>query len=238
MKQTKTILYYITLSSVAGFLLILLIFFGSSTTIIGIFDRLLISIIFIISCLFGISLAIYPHWYNKIRKSQNNKENKKQFFKTVIKRKGHHPNCNKFQKHILKIKHKSYCAGCLGLAIGSFISILLMIFYISTVNEPISQIFQLLVITGFIFIGIIYIEIIQPYRHVIFHIISSALLVVSFFIITVSIFELTGNTIYGIISIVFSFLWLETRVQLSIWRHSRICNNCDKSKRCVDSFIS
>jgi len=123
LKQTKTILYYIILSSVAAFLLILLTYFGSSKTTIGIFDRLLISIIFIISCLFGISLAIYPHWYNKIRKSQYNNKNKKQFIKTIIKRKGHHPNCIKFQNHILKIKHKSYCTGCLGLTIGSLISI-------------------------------------------------------------------------------------------------------------------
>ncbi len=228
MKQTKTILYYIILSFVAAFLLIILTFFGSSKNIIGIFDRLLISIIFIICCLLGISLAIYPNWYNKIRKSQNYNENKKQFIKKKLKRKGHHPNCNNFQKHILKIKHKSYCAGCLGLAIGSLISILLMIFYIIIVNEQISQIFQLLVITGFIFISITYIEFVQPHRNRIIHIISSVLLVVSFLIISISIFELTGNKIYGILSIVFSFLWLETRVQLSIWRHSYICNNCDE----------
>ena len=227
MKQIKTILYYIILSSVSAFLLLLLTFFGNFKPTINIFDRLIIAIIFIICCLLGVSSAIYPSWYKRFRKTQSNNENKQQIIKT-IKRKGHHPNCNQFRNHILKIKHKSYCAGCLGLAIGSFISILLMIFYITTVNEQISQIFQLLIITGFIFISITYIEIVHPYRHIIIHIIFSALLVISFLFITISIFELTGNKIYGMISILLSFLWLETRVQLSIWRHNHICNNCDE----------
>jgi hypothetical protein len=216
------------LSIIAFFLLILLTFLNPYKNIIGIFDKLVIAIILIFFNLLGISLAIYPRWYKRIIKSQNVNKNKKQLNKLIIHRKGHHPNCNKFQNHILKIKNKSYCAGCLGLAIGSFISILFMIFYIITINEQLSQISIILLITGIIFISITYIEIIQPNRNVIVHIISSALFILSFFIITISIFELTGNKIYGIISIIFAFLWLETRVQISLWKHSQICKNCDQ----------
>ena len=227
MKQSKKIIYYIILSSIAVFFLILLTFFGSFKPTINVYDRLIIAIIFIIICLFGISIAIYPGWYKKIRESKNHNENNHQIIKT-IKRKGHHPNCNKFKDHILKTKHKSYCAGCLGLAIGSFISILLMIFYIIIANEQFLQIFQILILIGFIFIIISYFEIVLPLRNVIFHITSGILLVVSFFIITISIFELTGIIIYGMISILLSLLWLDTRIQLSIWRHKHICNNCSE----------
>jgi hypothetical protein len=227
LKQIKKILYYIILSSVAVFLLLLLIFFGQFKSNINFFDRLIVAIIFIVCCLFGVSLAIYPRWYKRFKKHQDYNENNHHIIKT-IELKGHHPNCNQFRNHILKIKNKFYCAGCLGLAIGSFISVLLMVFYIIIANEQISLLFQFLVIFGFIFIIITYIEIVLPLKHVIFHIISSILLVVSFFIITISIFELTGNKFYGMISILLSFLWLDTRVQLSVWHHKHICNNCNE----------
>jgi hypothetical protein len=227
LKQTKTILYYNILSSVAAFILILLTFFGSFTPKIIIFDRFIIAIIFIFCCLLGISLAIYPKWYKNFRKNQNFNDYNKQNIKK-IKLKGHHPSCNKFRNHILKIKNKYYCTGCLGLAVGCFISILLMIFYIFFANKQILLQFEYLVIIGFILIIISYIEIVFPLRFAAFHIISSILLVVSFFIITIGIFELTGDKIYGMISILLSFLWLDTRVQISIWRHSQICNNCDE----------
>jgi hypothetical protein len=227
LKQIKNILYYIFLSSVAAFLLILLTYFGSFNPNINIFDRQIIALFFIACCVFGISLAIYPNWYWKFRKTQNLNLDKKQNIK-IIKRKGHHPNCNQFRNHILEIKNKSYCTGCLGLAIGCFISILLMIFYVIVSNEQFSLHLNFLVIIGLFFISISYLEIVLPLRNAIFHIFSSILLIVSFFIITISIFELTGDKIYGMISILFSFLWLDTRVRLSIWRHSQICNNCDE----------
>ena len=127
------------------------------------------------------------------------------------------------------MKNKTLCAGCLGLSIGAIISIILAIIYIVTIRkEPISG-FYYVVFIGLIIIGLTYAEIMLPLRHAIVHVISNIFLVLSFLLITVSIFEITGNKIYGTISVIISFLWLDTRIQLSNWKHTMICEHCNET---------
>lgn len=236
MKQETNIFYYLILSITAATLLLILTFLGSSDIKpITIDDKLLLSGVFIICCIFGISLAIRPGWFKRFTQHRQILENNKQSQKTTRKREGHHPDCHKFQNHIITIKNKTFCAGCLGLSIGSVISIFLIIIYIiSTIEQP-STIFYLLIFLGLIIIGLIYLEIVLPIRHSIVHVISNATLVISFLMITIGIFEITGNKIYGLLSVLLSFLWLDTRIQLSKWRHTIICNTC--KELCKIGFI-
>ena len=228
MKQIKNIFYYLILSTVAAFLLLVLTFFNSSdVNTIDVYDKLFIGGVFIASCIFGISLAIRPGWFRGFTKHENHGENKKQAQKTTRKRKGHHPDCDQFQSHTIKIKNKTFCAGCLGLSIGSVISIFLMIAYVIIASEQPSTIFYFLIFFGLIVIGLIYVEIMLPIRHSIIHVISNVFLVISFLLIAISIFEITGNKIYGAMSVLLSFLWLDTRIQLSTYRHALICNICN-----------
>ncbi|UCF13495.1 MAG: hypothetical protein JSW06_04350 [Thermoplasmatales archaeon] len=227
MKQQKNIFYYLTLSIAAAFLLLILAFFSSSNVnTIGTYGKLAIGGVFIISCIFGISLAIWPSWHKKFVISRNHSANKQQEKKTNRERQGHHPNCNQFQNHIIKIKNKAYCAGCLGLTIGSIISIFFMMIYLIIASNNSLTTFHFFIILGFIIIGIIYIEIMFPIRHAVIHVISNIFLVIGFLLITIGIFEITGNIIYGVASILLSFLWLDTRIQLSNWHHGLICGNC------------
>ncbi len=230
LKQRSLVVQYILFSIFAAMLLLIVAFFGiSNETRLGITDKLFVSVFFIISCLIGISLTIYPGWIRRSLKSQFHNTTNKNIQKTARKREGHHPNCDQFKSHTIKIKNKIYCAGCLGIAIGCIISIGLMIIYIPISYNISSDIFPYLIILGFIIIGLVFIEIMLNKRNTYYHIISNSILVVSFLIIIISITELTGNKIYGIISIILSFLWLDTRIQLSNWHHSIICNNCNKS---------
>lgn len=230
MKQQKNIFYYLTLSIAAAFLLLILAFFSpSNISIIGTYDKLVIGGAFITSCIFGISLAIWPSWHKKLVISRNHDANKQQEQKTNRERQGHHPNCNQFQNHIIRIKNKTYCAGCLGLTIGSIISIFFMIIYLIIASNNSLTTFHFFIILGFIIIGIIYIEIMLPIRHAVIHVISNIFLVIGFLLITIGIFEITGNRIYGFACILLSFLWLDTRIQLSNWRHGLICGNCTET---------
>jgi uncharacterized membrane protein len=149
--------------------------------------------------------------------------------KTSRKREGHHPNCDKFKNHSLRIKNRVYCTGCLGLAIGCIISIILIIFYNSFFVKISPEIYFYLIIMGMIIIGFVFIEIISNKRNEFIHIISNSLFIISFLIIIIGITEITGNKIYGIIGIILSFLWLDTRIQLSNWHHSKICSKCYNS---------
>ena len=227
MKQKTNVIYYLILSITAAILLLTLAFFNSSNTAsVDIYDKLFVGGVFITICLFGISLAIYPGWFKRFIKQEKQNPNRRQTQKAARKRKGHHPDCDQFQNHTIRINNKMFCAGCLGLSIGAILSIFLMILYIVIGNELYFTTFYFFMSLGLIIIGLVYIEIMLPIRHTIIPVISNAFLVISFLLIVVCIFEITGNKIYGAVSMLLSFLWLDTRIQLSYWQHSLICNNC------------
>ena len=230
MKKSSTVFVYITLSIAAAFLLLILAFSSNlNTKTIDLYDRYFVSIFFIISCLIGVSLTIHPGWIRKSMKGKINNSTNENIKKTGIKREGHHPICDKFKNHIFRYKSRVYCTGCLGLAIGCVISIFLIIFYNSFFVKISPEIYFYLIIIGMIIIGFVFIEIISNTRNVYIHIIINSFFIISFLMIIIGISEITGNKIYGIIGIIFSFLWLDTRIQLSNWHHGKICSKCSKS---------
>ncbi len=184
---------------------------------------------FITSCIFGISLALYPRWFRRLTKHATHHLNSEKSRKITRKYKGHHPDCGNFQSHTIETKNKTLCAGCLGLSIGSIISIVLMIIYMVIIREKAATGFYYVVFLGLIIIGLAYVEIMLPIRHAVVHVISNIFLVLSFFLVTISIFEITGNKIYGMLGVIISFLFLDTRIQLSNWQHARICESCSET---------
>ena len=228
MKQKKIVIYYIILSIVAAIMLLILGFYGSAHNInINIYDRLLIIDLFIIICFFGISLAFFPGWYKKFTKTKNHKINNQHIQKINRKRKGHHPDCDQFKHHILTVNDKIHCAGCLGLALGSLLSIILGVIYVIFINK-FSIIFYFLIFIGLILISLAYLEIIFPIRNAFVHVVANACLIIGFLLITINMLEITGNIIYAVISVIFSFLFLDTRIQLSSYHHTLICSKCNE----------
>ena len=195
------------------------VFGYSNQNVIHMSTKLVVGGAFIISCMLGIYAAVKPDWYPKGGDGQQSQ----------IKMIGHHPDCEEFNNHVIKIKNTILCPGCYGLAFGSVISILLMSCYIVFPIE-IQQIhLYVLVILGMFLIVLNYVEITIPARIAYFHLISNIFLVISFFLIILGILHLTGNMIYGLLAVLISYLWLDTRVQLSVWRHSQVCQNCNES---------
>ena len=159
----KNIFYYIILSILAIIMLLVLVFFSSSNiNTIGIYDKLFVGGVFITSCLFGISLAVNPGWIKRIMNPRNQGKIRQQAQKPMRKRRGHHPDCNQFQNHTLRIKNKTLCAGCFGLSIGSLISIFLMLSYIIIAGEQPLPISHFLIFPGLIMVGLAHVEILSP----------------------------------------------------------------------------
>ncbi len=227
MKKKNDIFFYIFLSIVAAILVFVLVYFNSSkTNVINFYDKLLISGFIIIGCIFGISLAFFPRWYKKSLKSFKNSQYKKDEIIASRKRKGHHPDCDEFKDHVFKLKKKVYCTGCFGLAIGAFSSIIFVIIYVTVCNKIALLFNYILLFFGLILITFNLTEIILPNRHKIIHIFSNIFIMIGFLMIVISIFEITVSKTYAIIGIIFTFLWLYTRIQLSNLRHSMICEKC------------
>lgn len=222
--------YHILLSILGGVLFLLLVFtIADGKNSIDTIDRLFIGGAFISSCIFGISLALHPNWIKRYKKQGIHGTNTKSPIAISRKRQGHHPDCDPFQGHTYTIKNNILCAGCTGLALGSFISIFLMIIYLIFFNDIPRVALLIFIIVGMGFIAINYVEIVLPKRTALAHVLSNGLLVIGFFFIIRGVFHLTGNLIYGILALIITFLWLDTRIQLSNWRHAKTCRNCSET---------
>lgn len=236
MIKIKTVFYYLLLSIVSIILILLMaITKQGPLNTINLFDKLLVAFVFFCSCIFGISIAIYPNWWRKNKRYANHALNLQKAGKK-IQFKGHHPDCIMFKNHTIVIKNKPRCAGCLGLILGAFISIILMILYLII---PFS--FSISTYYIFLFIGIfilifVYTGIIIFKRRIFLHIILNSFLVFSFFIITVSVAELSLNPIYGVLTVLLCFLWLDARIHISNLEHQKICASCKQICKSYSNF--
>ena len=224
MKKKNYVFTYLILSVFAAFLVLIIVFIGpQNINSVEWWDRLLISGIITGGLLLGILSAFSPGWYKKYFHTEKHDF---QTQRTNRKRRGHHPNCTHFQYHTIQIKNKTNCLGCLGLSLGCAISIFILIVYVNISMKWFSSTLINLALIGIILIFFSYAETVHHRRYKIIHILSNVLLVLGFLLITISVFEITGKIIYGLIVIILSILWLDTRIQLSSWRHRNICSNC------------
>jgi hypothetical protein len=227
LKKKNDIFFYIFLSIIAAILIFVLAYFDASkTNVINFYDKLFVAGFVIVGCILGISLAFFPRWYKKSLTSSKKSQYKKDESVASRRRKGHHPDCDEFKDHVFKFKKKVYCTGCFGLAAGAFSSIIFIIIYLTINNKIALWVNYVLLFFGFILIAFNLAEIMLPNRHKFIHIFSNIFLMIGFLIIVIGIFEITESKTYAIIGIIFTFLWLYTRIQLSNLRHSMTCEKC------------
>ena len=82
---------------------------------------------------------------------------------------------------------------------------------------------------GFSAVSIAYLEAAFGRRRAVLHVIANSFMIVGFFLLVVGMMGATGNDVSGLLAVSFSFLWIDTRIQLSNWRHSIVCDECPKS---------
>ncbi len=227
MKQKRVVIAYLTLSAISVALIVVILWLDSTEGMnIPIYDRIFVGGAFILVCLFGISLAVKPNWTRRLTRRGAHNVNEHRTQKNTRKRQGHHPDCEPFEEHTIKIGKKAHCAGCTGLAMGSVIAIFLTTIYFIISKNISYSIFFIFVILGMILIALSFFEIVISLRKGSLHLVSNVLLVVGFFFVIIGLFQVTGKTVYGLIAVVISFLWLDTRIQLSDWNHVRVCKDC------------
>jgi uncharacterized protein YacL len=237
LNQIRNVSVYLIFSFLAAvFIGILVIISPAYTPPITIEEKGIIAGVFITSCAIGISFTLKPNWIRQYQPQKKNREKDTNKETTRIFQ-GHHPDCYKFQNHTIQWKHKTWCAGCLGLLIGLCASIVLMILYVVIDFRQLKMISYLLFIVGLFIITFVYFEIVYSNRHPLFHVFSNSLLPLSFFIITIAVVGLTEKLVYGFFTILLCFLWLDTRVQLSKRRHRLLCLYCSESCKMYDTSI-
>jgi hypothetical protein len=223
--------FYVVLSAVGALLISIIALLGVETEIpVSSTERIMVGIAFIASALFGISIAVRPGWLGRLaRKGVHGadiREAREISEPPGRRRLGHHPDCEGFGSHRIAIRNGTYCAGCLGLSLGAIAAVILTILH-TVVPYRLSGLS--LYVVFFLGVGIVFSnfgEIMLRMRNPYVHVGSNAFLVIGFLLVALGVFELTGGILYGLFAILISFLWLDTRIRLSKWRHHRICESC------------
>ena len=218
---------YLILSIIGASLIIFLVlFFPINDIKVEFFDKLVVGGLFIISCIFGISLAFKPNWTTTCLDQDIHKIDTKHVREKAKSRIGHHPLCGQFDSHRIQINNEIQCAGCTGLAIGAGISIIITIIYLVFPIQIPKFIFFYFILLGLFFIIFNFTQIVSFQNNAKAHLFSNVLLVIGFFLIVVGLFQSTGKIFFGILGIMTSILWVDTRIILSKWNHDRICELC------------
>jgi len=126
------------------------------------------------------------------------------------------------------LRGKCYCCGCLGLGIGSFVTALAMAVSIFFQWKPQSIGLPVLLL-GLAFVGLGLAETAVHTRCKTLHMMANIILVIGFLLAVVGTAAATQNGGYGLIAIVLCLLWMDTRVQVSNWKHNHVCDMCPQS---------
>jgi hypothetical protein len=187
-----------------------------------------VGLLFQIAAIFGASLAIWPNWPARRFGRMEGDE-------PVVpasegppgpRRRGHHPDCEPFEDHTFTFRGKVRCAGCTGLLVGSVVAILMMAVYLVLQPEWPPELWQILAIAGLapLVYGLVFTMLETRWRHL--HVVVNSTFVLGIFVVAISTMELSGRWEFGFITVVLSFLWIESRVIVSQVVHREVCAQC------------
>ena len=217
---------YFALSCFAGVLILFFILTAPMTPLPMLFkEKLTIGGVFIFLCVIGIFFAIYPNWFHRYLVKNTTKESSLPSMKKRLFR-GHHPDCSIFQTHTIHWKKKTWCAGCLGLLIGLCTSIVLMILYLGVEFQFTKTTSLLLYLLAVLIVSSVFAETGYQRRYPLVHLVMNSLLPMSFLLITIDVGVSTGQVVYALFTLLLCVLWLDTRIQLSRWKHRSLCMEC------------
>jgi hypothetical protein len=226
LKRRNTIQVYVLLSLLASVMLFVIAWNGSLRPSHPSFiEKNIVYLVFVTSC----ALGIYQSRKGGLLRDSSEKTDASQ--PTRATRPGyvaHHPNCGSFDDRILLIRGKRTCGGCLGMLLGSAAAAALMAVYLLLSSEWANE-GVLVVLTGMIIVAFCLVEIAMKHGTPWSHVIANSLLMIGFFFVTIGMIGSTGEGAYGLLAIVICFLWLDTRIQLSDWRHARTCDSCGRN---------
>ena len=192
-------------------------------------DRLLVGLPLSASFILGISLAVRPGWMKRLHKDTIHSADVSPPQSPVRRRRGHHPDCEHFRPHTVTARGKVLCAGCTGLAFGSVASIVIVSLYVSistSVPQPTSSAIAAIGI-ALVAASMTDSELFQARGGE--RLFSNLIMPIGFLLVAVGLLETTGSAVYGLVGVLISFLWLDTRIRLSRRRHIRICGNCGEA---------
>ncbi|UCE45331.1 MAG: hypothetical protein JSU93_00025 [Methanobacteriota archaeon] len=98
--------------------------------------------------------------------------------------------------------------------------------YVLLAQGSLSKVAPALVFLGFCALLATFLVSLVRARRPLLTIAANAMMVPGLFLLTAGILEMTGSFFAALLVILFSFLWADTRIQISQWRHQMTCREC------------
>lgn len=137
----------------------------------------------------------------------------------------HHPDCEGFLAHVVCIKGRVRCAACTGLLLGAVIALIGDFYFFSGLQIENARFLSLIGVVG-VLIGFLQLRFTGYVR-----LASNSLFVLGASFCLVGIDQVSQSVAIDLFSVMLIVFWILTRIQLSQWDHSRICDNCDSPCR-------
>ncbi len=187
---------------------------------------LMVTAIFLVICVFGITVGLYPSAFSGLFKKGRaiRNESGEGYL-------GHHPDCGAFTTHVINYNGHSFCSGCAGLIIGSILAIiytLLSLFF-----------YELFSASSIFWVGVTF-TILGIFQHTIdkdspvIHATLNVLLVIGVAFARTAAHAINGAAIVDFYAIAFSLYIILTRIELSQNDHLMICKACGDP--CLHSY--
>ena len=196
-------------------------------------DRRVLAAALIVACSLGISMAVRPNWWRRRlceegveAEEAKEAEGGSKVVPEGPPRRGHHPICEPFRGHTISLGRKDRCAGCTGLAAGSVLVIVLSLIYAAYPDTM-----EWLDGLAMAYVGTMLV-VLTLFAAAAGGVESRAslglnfLMVLGFGMVAVGLLESTGELAWGLVGVVLSALWMDTRIMLSRWNHATVCTVC------------
>ena len=219
-------------------LIIVSVFVAKTSTTTGgaAWRKPFIGAIFSFICFLGIVAGLFPskcssmfHFRRSRQKTVSLDSAEKNIRASTFR--GHHPDCIEFRAHIFRVGSKILCAGCVGLILGAFLSIVVVIAYFF-LNQALGSYSLSIFWVGFLGIscGLLQYHVFNLHRSSI-HLFINVFFVFGVSLLLVGIDAIAQSTNADFYVIGLSLFWLYTRILLSQIDHQKTCFDC-KAEEC------
>ena len=180
----------------------------------------LVGAVFAAICVAGMLAAFRPKTCSHILDQHDIYDEQPANPKEKTSYRGHHPDCGRFSAHVVHVKDMTFCAACLGLAVGAFFALAgTAVYFFCGIDFVQADARILLAGQTAVVLGLMQFKL-KGY----FRLLLNSLFVIGGFMALTEVDKLTANVLIDIYVIAVITVWIFTRIILSQWDHQRICD--------------
>ncbi len=222
--------------SLFGLYLLSVMAFNSTDSGVQSFGQKLLPLFFTGICVFGVVAGLSPSKLVGLSLCGSSRETGRRKAlkgdRLPVPLGGHHPACERFSSHVLRLKGRVFCAGCSGLVAGALVSVAGSLACLLVGFKGGDALFKLGV--AFILCGLLQHSIIDS-KNAVVHCVLNFLFVAGTFLALIGLVGINSNLSVGLYFLLLTANLIATRIMLSRLVHSKTCAGC--VDRCAAAFV-